>query len=421
MEFCMEWACKVIGRIVQCWCRLNKGTPGAVNMARKASIRYWASRKGGGYFTTVKGRQVELALGPDDYPDGPTYTTAMKKWLTLRDVQGDTTDGSYTLKSLFNAYGILLANKEDVRPMRNLNTYVRPFVTLHGALPVARLRALELNTWLAGQDNWNDTSKRTAVQILMSMLSWGAKEGYYDRNPLRGKVTWPEALPRGREARMSVGLRSLLIDCAHTPAIRLFFNTLCLTGARPIELRKAKVKDLIGDMIVFRWNATNGDYRHKTSKKTKKDRIICLPPELADELRRQAAGRPADAPLFLTKRRKGWSKAALIRAWAKTRNNPRVTQHCHEHGIDPDDVIPYGFRHSFISDWVDSGRSIHVCAVLCGTSVALIERVYGHSDSDKLTAFYADFLASGPLDVVRKGPQTAQEATSRDATAPRVA
>ena len=47
-------------------------------MVRKSGMHYWESR--GGYYTTHKGRQVLLATGPKDGPEGPTWATAMSRY-----------------------------------------------------------------------------------------------------------------------------------------------------------------------------------------------------------------------------------------------------------------------------------------------------------------------------------------------------
>jgi hypothetical protein len=39
---------------------------------KQTEIKYWPSRKGGGYFCNYKRKQHELALGPKDGPTGPT-------------------------------------------------------------------------------------------------------------------------------------------------------------------------------------------------------------------------------------------------------------------------------------------------------------------------------------------------------------
>ena len=53
-------------------------------MPRKPSVSYWPTRKGGGYFCILKGNRHELALGPDDAPQGPTYLAAGRPVVTCK-------------------------------------------------------------------------------------------------------------------------------------------------------------------------------------------------------------------------------------------------------------------------------------------------------------------------------------------------
>src|SRR5262245_25144917 len=74
-----------------------------VVMARRRNVRYWASRKGGGFFTTIDGRQVELALGPNDEAcNGPTYQRAMQRWLDLEC--GHLSPDEMTFRGVYLAY-----------------------------------------------------------------------------------------------------------------------------------------------------------------------------------------------------------------------------------------------------------------------------------------------------------------------------
>ena len=57
-------------------------------MARKPQARYYASRKGGGYFATLNGKLHELALGLDDAPTGPTYIAALTKFKEILQLGG---------------------------------------------------------------------------------------------------------------------------------------------------------------------------------------------------------------------------------------------------------------------------------------------------------------------------------------------
>ncbi len=47
-------------------------------MARRANVRYWESRKA--YCCCFRGKQHTLAEGPDDFPNGPTYQAALRKF-----------------------------------------------------------------------------------------------------------------------------------------------------------------------------------------------------------------------------------------------------------------------------------------------------------------------------------------------------
>src|SRR5437868_12908724 len=52
-------------------------------MPKATEIRYWPSRKGGGYFCNYRRKQHELALGPKDGPTGPTYLRALDAFKAL--------------------------------------------------------------------------------------------------------------------------------------------------------------------------------------------------------------------------------------------------------------------------------------------------------------------------------------------------
>ena len=57
-------------------------------MARRPQARYYASRKGGGYFATIDGKLYELALGPDDAVTGPTYLAALDRFREILELGG---------------------------------------------------------------------------------------------------------------------------------------------------------------------------------------------------------------------------------------------------------------------------------------------------------------------------------------------
>lgn len=72
---------------------------------------------------------------------------------------------------------------------------------------------------------------------------------------------------------------------------------------------------------------------------------------------------------------------------------PEVVEHCREYGIDPAGLKPYFFRHSFLTRWVEDGGDTYIVAQLCGTSVKMVEKRYGHPNVDKLHERFLAFVS----------------------------
>jgi integrase len=361
-------------------------------MARKPQVRFW-ERQGGGFFATIRGRKVPLVVPCEDdsTKQGPNYLKALEEFAKrMRQETNKGTDG-YAVSALFNAYRDALTDAGRAAMLNNVNNFLRSFSDLHGTLPVSGLRGFHVREWLKGATTWGPSSKRLAVKLLQGALNWGAKDGLIGSNPLKGKVEIPRDRPRGRECRLSPELADLLIAEA-SPAFARVLLAMRLTGARPEEIEKCTAKDFKGDRIVYHWNATEG-YIHKTARRGKEvDRVIFLTPELADLCRDLAEKHPSSA-IFRTTRGKRWTKFNRVETFSNLLDKPPVRAYLKAHKIDRKNVVPYSFRHSWISDWLDSGRSIKLCAELCGTSVAMIEKHYGHCDTDNLRDVYLGFMA----------------------------
>jgi integrase len=357
---------------------------------RKPQVRWW-DRQGGGYFCTFQGRKVCLVLSKeDDYPDGPNYKAATAAFAKLIcQEEGKGSDG-YAVSALFNAYRQALADAERASMLNNADYYLKPFSDLHGKLAVGELKGYHVREWLKAATTWGPSSRRLAVKMLQGALNWGAKEGLVSSNPLKGKVEIPKDKPRGRECRLAPELAALLIAEA-PPELGQVLRMLRGTGARPEEISDCTARDFKGDRIVYHWNATEG-HRHKTARRGKEvDRVIFLTPELAELCRDQAAKYPS-GPIFRTPLRRRWSKQNRTFAFRLLLKTEKVAKYLADHKIKPANIVPYSFRHSWISEWIDSGRSVKLCADLCGTSVAQIEKVYGHTDQQNLQNVYLAFM-----------------------------
>ena len=144
--------------------------------------------------------------------------------------------------------------------------------------------------------------------------------------------------------------------------LAVFLRGLCQLPLRPGALAKLKAGDF--------------DKRLKVLKigqdKSGKDRRIKLPDVTAELFEAAAKGKLPTAPLLSRADGKAWNKDAW--KWP-------VKEAVKEAGL-PDGTTAYTLRHSVISDLVHDGLDLLTVAQISGTSVAMIERHYGHLRSD---------------------------------------
>jgi len=113
--------------------------------------------------------------------------------------------------------------------------------------------------------------------------------------------------------------------------------------------------------------------------KAGRDRKIKLPPQTAAFFAGQSRDKLPTAPLLARAGGKPWDKDAWkkpVKAAAKAAELP-------------DTVTAYAMRHSAITDLVTGGLDLLTVAQLSGTSVAMIERHYGHLRADHAAAALA--------------------------------
>lgn len=113
--------------------------------------------------------------------------------------------------------------------------------------------------------------------------------------------------------------------------------------------------------------------------KSGRDRSIKLPPSTAEVFADQAKGKLPAAPLFARADGKQWDRFAWrgpVKDAAKAAGLPATTS-------------AYTLRHSVITDLVGEGLDVLTVARLSGTSVAMIEKFYGHLRRDHAAAALA--------------------------------
>ena len=127
-----------------------------------------------------------------------------------------------------------------------------------------------------------------------------------------------------------------------------------MTGARPSEVRRLRVRDVKEDHVIlmtFKGNRASG-----------RSRKFPLTNGRLAFFQKQVKGRDPDEPLFLTEKGVEWSMANLNKATKQVRGDLPIES--------------YTWRHCFLTDKVKAGFNIMALAKLCGTSVQYIQQNY---------------------------------------------
>lgn len=363
----------------------------------KPSVRYWPTR--GAYCCKFNHQRVVLAKGPDDAPNGPTYLEALSQFSKLFALEANKGTDDYLVSALLNQYRAHLRATRKSGAPGVFEIMAKGFADEFGSKRVSDLQPHMVEDWLARQSHrWNSTSQAHAGTLILAAVSWARKKGFIKTDPIAGRVDLPQPVLRGREARMSEELMDLLIDeCRQNKMKSQQFADLLwvlrVTGARPGEIRAAEAFNYEAGKLVFRWNATRG-YLWKNAKKTQRDRIIYLTPEVQAHVEKLVAATPK-GPIFRTPRNAMWSPTSVHNKWRWLVRRPRVIKYCEENGIEVNSLKPYNFRHSAISSWVDRAGDIYVAAKVFGTSVKMIETRYGHPNVELIHARVLQFHKGG--------------------------
>jgi integrase len=175
-------------------------------------------------------------------------------------------------------------------------------------------------------------------------------------------------------------IRSLFASAS--PYLLDFITVQHATGARTGELRKAEV----GQYQPTTRQIVLTDHKRAKTTREKAARIITLNDRAHEVVSRLSSGRDRAEPIFRTPTGKRWSSMLLSHHFRRARKAAGV----------PDHITPYSFRHLWISEMLMAGVDVLLVARMAGTSIAMIERVYGRFRAQSL----ADAMAK--LDAARR-------------------
>lgn len=180
-------------------------------------------------------------------------------------------------------------------------------------------------------------------------------------------AAWQEALrpAKGADKRRDLYLdrseRRRLLDAVEADA-RPFVHAMCILPLRPGTLAGLKVGDF--------------DKRTKTltigKDKNGRPRQIAVPQNIVDFMVEQTKGKLPGAPIFMRAGGRAWNKDA----WKGPIKDAVAAAKL------PSGVSAYTMRHCVLTDLVNAGLPVLTVAQISGTSVAMIEKHYGHLVGD---------------------------------------
>jgi integrase len=354
-------------------------------MARRASVRYWPTRKA--YCCWFKGKQYVLAEGPDDYP-GPTYQAAVKKFaqLTTLEAAERTKDGTPVgvVCDRFLGRCATDCRQKTYESHRDALSRFVEAIDPDGLMPSSSLTVAMVRGFLVqtaeprenGQGRvyrWGKATQALAARSIRAAFRWAVRDGLLSRNPIEG-LPAPTARSRGREYLIGRtpaerAANHARIVAAAPKAFKPFVIALEATGARPGEIAAATASDYNREIgaIVYHSDDTrlDGEFRHKTSGHGK-ERTIFLTGE-ARRIVEELVSRHQTGPLFRTRGNKAWTPATIARYFIRIRRAVGLPK-----------LSAYSYRHTYATAWLEKGKSVDVLAALLGNSPEVIRRHYSH-------------------------------------------
>lgn len=338
----------------------------------KGSTGNWVAR----YRDTVDRRYFQKPLG--DYghlPPNKRFSAAKvdaEKWFEQVAIVGATK--AHTVRAACEDYA---ESRPEAAARFKRHVYDDPIAKI----PLEKLTQSHVKAWrkrLEEKEVRRTGASRTASALNRDMTAFrAALNAAFDANLVISDLAWRAILKpvknadRRRNVYLSRNERKELLK--HLPDdAGAFVRGLCLLPLRPGALAALKVGDFdsrTGELIIAKDKAGHV-------------RKILLPPATAALLKEQSRDKLPTAPLFTRADGRQWNKDA----WKSPLKEAATVAKL------PPATSAYVLRHSVITDLVADGLPILTVAQVSGTSVAMIERFYGHLQQKQAAAALAKLV-----------------------------
>lgn len=363
------------------WARLAAGCYIGYRKLTSASVGTWVGR----YRDGDTGSRLKRSFGELDHlPASQRYDAAKRQaeeWFKHLGMGGSSE--VVTVRRACERYVDHVREAKGDKPADDVDARFKRWVYQHKELADAELAKLSrprIEKWRqalaktpvkVNRDSRDIpvTRPRSASSVNRDVTALRAALNHaHDGGHVTSDTAWRVAL---RPAKNAGGRRDVYLDLAqrkklieNSPlTLGTFLRGLSLVPLRPGALASLTVANIDVRLGVL----TIG------KDKAGQDRRIKLPATTAAFFAKQAAQKRSSAVLFTRADGKAWDKDAWkgpMKAAASAAGLPATT-------------TAYALRHSTITDLVTGGLDLLTVAQLSGTSVAMIEKHYGHLQSDR--------------------------------------
>lgn len=307
----------------------------------------------------------DIRLDPDE-------ETAYSIWREMLDSSSKLTSRA-SFRRIAEAF--LQENYADTAAFKQKAQRIASFAKCIGLKQALKIHRKDVVLWLNEQKpgqkrkdgscrgiKWAERTKFDALHAIKSVYTWAQKKGILDHCPFED-LSVPQGDPR---SSMLTPEQHRLVLGATDPQFRLYLQA-CACGPRPKQVREVTALNVSADFQTWVFRT------HKTHHHTGKPLIVYLPPCLQTISKILVAKHPK-GPLFRNSQGNPWKKDTVVQKFRRLREKLGL----------PSDVVNYSYRHTFATDALLSGASIHEVAQLLGhTSVRMVDKVYGHLDQHK--------------------------------------
>lgn len=340
----------------------------------------WFNKQTGWWSTDIAGKRHKLVPGKfgDERRKTPTKEAAEALARLLAECTLNPTveagPAVQTVPSVIDEYLDVACRDNEARTFKEKKALLNRFARRFRAKRAVDLIPLDLEKWLGEHPEWKSDDYRAKVcTTVHACFNWAASRGLLGknaRNPMDGFTVTGGNRRRpmtGSEFRRIWGQsrkgKKTGIYKTSGRRLRECLYFIKLTGARPKELRDLTWTDIDADAAVARLK------RHKTAKKTRRDRVIPLTSQVVSLLKSLADRDGTAGPVFRTTIGGSWARNSLAQKIKRLRDRVGI----------PDEATLYGLRHRFGTRAIMNGVDLKILADLLGHTTTRTAEHYVHT------------------------------------------